>query len=59
MTLNQAVAFRVKWKERTERTPCEHLNLKLEWTGSGSTGNYSCIAFRNRLPANTNNSVQD
>jgi hypothetical protein len=44
MTLNQAVAFRVKWKQRTDRTPCEHLNLELEWSGSGSTGNYSCIA---------------
>jgi len=22
----------------------EHLNLELEWSGSGSTGNYSCIA---------------
>jgi hypothetical protein len=44
MTIEQAAALRVKWKQRVERSPCEHLNLELEWNDLGhSTGNYVCI----------------
>jgi hypothetical protein len=43
MTTAQAAELRVKWKQRVDQTPCEHLNLELELTGSGSTGNYNCI----------------
>ena len=44
MTINQAAALRVKWKERTDRLPCEHLNLELEWNDVGpSAGHYNCI----------------
>jgi hypothetical protein len=43
MTIIQAAELRVKWKERVDPPPCEHLNLELEWSGSGSTGNYNCI----------------
>ena len=44
MTMNQAAALRVKWKQRTDRVPWEHLNLELEWDELGhKTGNYVCI----------------
>lgn len=45
MTMNQAAALRVRWKERADlSTDCEHLNLELEWNDLGhSTGNYICI----------------
>ena len=43
MTITQAAELRVKWKQRVDPTPCEHLNLELEWSDSGSTGNYNCI----------------
>lgn len=44
MTTSQAAALRVKWKQRMDRTPCEHLNLELEWNDLGhSKGNYICI----------------
>ena len=43
MTRNQAAALRVKWKHRTDRPPCEHLNLELELDEFGhSTGNIIC-----------------
>jgi len=35
MTLNQAAASRVKWKQRTDRTPREHLTLELEGNDVG------------------------
>jgi hypothetical protein len=40
MTMNQAAALRVRWKERADRSAdCEHLNLELEWNDFGySTG---------------------
>ena len=44
MTMIEAAALRVKWQQRTDRSPCEHLNLELEWDDLGhSTGNYVCI----------------
>ena len=43
MTITQAAELRVKWKQRVDPPPCEHLNLELEWSDSGSTGNYNCI----------------
>jgi hypothetical protein len=45
MTMNQATALRVRWKERADlSTDCEHLNLELEWNDLGhSTGHYTCI----------------
>ena len=44
MTSAQAAGLRVKWKQRVDPLPCEHLNLELEWSGSGPPkGNYSCI----------------
>ena len=44
MTIEQAAAIRVKWKQRVEHSPCEHLNLELERNDLGhSTGNYVCI----------------
>jgi hypothetical protein len=46
MTLTQAAALRVKWKQRADRTPCEHLNLELEWNDIGnSKANYIYILF--------------
>jgi len=39
MTINQAAALRVKWKQRADRPPCEHLSLELELDELGhSTG---------------------
>ncbi len=45
MTMNQAAALRVRWKERADLSAdCEHLNLELEWNDFGySTGHYTCI----------------
>jgi hypothetical protein len=43
MTTIQAAALRVKWKQQVDPLPCEHLNLELEMSDSGSTGNYNCI----------------
>ena len=47
MTMTQAAELRVKWKQRVDSPPCEHLNLELEWSDSGhspgSPGNYTCI----------------
>jgi len=43
MTITQAAELRVKWKQRVNPIPCEHLNLELELSGSGSTGKYNCI----------------
>jgi len=44
MTMEQAAALRVKWKERPDRSPCGHLNLESEWDHLGhTTGNYVCI----------------
>lgn len=44
MTIAQAAELRVKWKQRVDPPPCEHLNLELVWSASGSpNGNYSCI----------------
>ena len=43
MTMNQAAARQVKWKQRLYRTPCEHLILELESNEQGYlTGNYVC-----------------
>jgi hypothetical protein len=35
MTINQAAELRVKWKQRAHLSPCEHLNLELEWDDVG------------------------
>lgn len=44
MTMNQAATLQMNWKRRTDRTPCEHSNLELEWNERGhSTGHYVCI----------------
>jgi len=44
MTMSQAAALRVKWKQRNNPPKCEHLNLELEWSDTGYlTGNYNCI----------------
>jgi hypothetical protein len=44
MTMNEAAAWRVKWKEQAHLSPCEHLNLELEWSSVGHpTGTYICI----------------
>jgi hypothetical protein len=43
MTITQAAELRVKWKQRVDPIPCEHLTLELELSGTGSTGNYNCI----------------
>jgi hypothetical protein len=44
MTTTQAAELRVKWKARDHASPCEHLNLELEWTDTGfRTDNYNCI----------------
>ena len=43
MTPSQAAALRVKWKQQVDPLPCEHLNLELEISDSGSTGNDNCI----------------
>jgi len=33
----------MKWKLRSNPPPYEYLNLELEWSDNGSTGNYNCI----------------
>jgi hypothetical protein len=44
MTIIQAAAIRIKWKQRTDRSPCEHMNLELQWDILGhSEGDYICI----------------
>lgn len=44
MTMIQAVALQMKWKQRTDRSPCAHLNLELLWDVLGhSEGDYICI----------------
>ena len=43
MTMTQAAELRVRWKQRVDPSPCEHLNLELEFSGIGSSGNYTCI----------------
>jgi len=44
MTMLQAAALQMKWKQRTDPLPCEHINLELEWDILGhSDGNYVCI----------------
>jgi ssDNA-binding Zn-finger/Zn-ribbon topoisomerase 1 len=43
MTTTQAAELRVKWKLRVDSPKCEHLNLELEWSDNGLTGNYNCI----------------
>ena len=41
MTMNQAAAIRVTWKQQADQSSCKHLNLELEWDDLGhSTGNY-------------------
>lgn len=43
MTMNQAVALQVKWKQQAYRTGCTHLVLESECTEQGYwTGNYVC-----------------
>jgi hypothetical protein len=43
MTLNQAAALQVKWKQRAYRTRCTHVVLESECTEQGYwTGNYVC-----------------
>jgi hypothetical protein len=40
----QAATLRMKWKQRIDRLPCEHLNLELQWDVLGhSEGDYICI----------------
>ena len=45
MTMNQAAALRVRWKERADlTTDCKHLNLELDCNDLGhSRGHYTCI----------------
>jgi len=44
MTMLQAVTLRMMWKQQTDRSPCEHRTLELEWDRLGhSTGNYVCV----------------
>lgn len=44
MTMAQASALRVKWKQQSSTFKCEHVNLELEWSEGGyRTGNYNCI----------------
>ncbi len=44
MTVTQAAELRVKWKQRVNPTPCDHLSLELERSDNGYlTGNYICI----------------
>jgi hypothetical protein len=53
MTMPQAAALQIQWKQRIEQIkwnqqtdplPCEHLHLELEWDILGhSDGNYVCI----------------
>jgi predicted SprT family Zn-dependent metalloprotease len=43
MTMSQAAARQVKWKQRAYRTPCGHLGLELERNEQGYlTENYVC-----------------
>jgi hypothetical protein len=43
MTLSQALALQVKWKQRAYRTRCEHLVLEWEWNEQDYlTGHYAC-----------------
>ena len=56
MTMDQASAIRMKWKQRAHRSPCGHLTLEVEWNAQGqSTGHYICIlcgkSVAQRLPA--------
>jgi hypothetical protein len=44
MTITQAAELRVKWQQRVDPLPCEHLNLEMEWSDNGyATGSYNCI----------------
>ena len=44
MTMIQAAALRMKWKQRTDQSPCEHVNLELQWNFLGhSEGDYICM----------------
>lgn len=44
MTMNQAVALQLKWKQRTDHSPCEHMTLELLYDVLGhSEGDYICI----------------
>jgi hypothetical protein len=44
MTMNQAVALRIKWTQQAVRSPCMHLNLEVEWNEAAiPMGNYVCI----------------
>ncbi len=41
----QMAKVQVKWEQRENPAPCEHLKLKLEPSGFGGfTGNFYCIA---------------
>jgi len=43
MTTNQVAMLQMNWRRRTDRAPCEHSNLELEWNERGhSTGRYAC-----------------
>jgi hypothetical protein len=43
MTMTHAAEVRVKMNLRVDPQECEHLNLELEWSDNGLTGNYNCI----------------
>lgn len=44
MTTTQAAELRVKWKQQSHLSACEHINLELEWSEGGyQTGKYNCI----------------
>ena len=44
MTVAQAAELWMKWQERVNPQPCEHLTLELERSDNGYlTGNYICI----------------
>ena len=59
MTMNQAAALRMNWKQHSDESPCKHLTLELEWDDLGrKTGNYVCIlcgksVAQGHLAANT------
>jgi hypothetical protein len=44
MTTTQAAELRIKWEQRVDPPPFEHLNLELEWSDNGYlTGHYNGI----------------
>ena len=51
MTMNQAAARQVKWKQRLYRTPCDHVILELESNEQGYlTSNFVCNLCGESVP---------